>query len=42
MELAVFVNSTVGGHTGYNDSHFLSLVKQTYLDNLIPQPQASP
>jgi len=42
MELAVFVNSTVGGHTGENDSHFRSLVLQTYLDNLIAQPQLYP
>jgi hypothetical protein len=42
MELAVFVNSTVGGHTGENDSHFRDLVKQTYLDNLIAQPQVQP
>jgi CubicO group peptidase (beta-lactamase class C family) len=42
MELVVFVNSTVGGLTGENNSHFRDLVMQAYLDNLITKPDAHP
>jgi hypothetical protein len=42
MELVVFVNSTVGGLTGENNSHFRDLVMQAYLDNLIAKPEAHP